>query len=306
MVDTQSLASSMGWASVTCWILVYSPQFYENYINQSGEGISVYFILIWMIGDVTNLIGSWQQHLLPTMVILALYYTLCDIVLFSQIVYYRPKSRGLGQPKRALSPIRPQESTGIVPSERDALLPIVTVDRELQHGNLNEFSCKNRLGSALKHISSGPGSFMAAYFSIFVIGSIGYFVSKSRTIHPKPGTLPPPDGLPEEEWHTGAQVMGWISAVAYLGSRLPQMLKNMQTKCNGFSLLFVVLGITGNLTFFASILLVSRDSLHIWINLSWIVGSVGTILLDLIVLFQFWIYRHDRCNVVTCANLPEA
>ena len=90
-------------------IVVYSPQVYENYLLQSGEGLSVLFVVIWLLGDLTNLIGAILAGLLPTVIILALYvssvrycvskrlsnsgskYTTCDTILFCQIYYYRWK-----------------------------------------------------------------------------------------------------------------------------------------------------------------------------------------------------------------------
>lgn len=35
--------------------VVYSPQILENYHLKSGEGLSVYFVLIWLAGDISNL-----------------------------------------------------------------------------------------------------------------------------------------------------------------------------------------------------------------------------------------------------------
>lgn len=44
----------------------------------------------WLAGDVTNLLGAAWQGLLPTMIILAVYYSLCDIILIGQgtFIYY--------------------------------------------------------------------------------------------------------------------------------------------------------------------------------------------------------------------------
>jgi predicted kinase len=33
---------------------------------------------------------------------------------------------------------------------------------------------------------------------------------------------------------------------------------------------------------------------HLWVNASWLVGSGGTVILDFIVLGQFWYYRRER------------
>lgn len=54
-------------------IVVYSPQIYENYTLKSGEGLSVLFVIVWLLGDLTNLIGAVLGGLLPTIIILALY-----------------------------------------------------------------------------------------------------------------------------------------------------------------------------------------------------------------------------------------
>lgn len=53
--------------------MVYSPQVYENYALQSGEGLSVAFVLIWLAGDLCNLAGALIAGLLPTIIILASY-----------------------------------------------------------------------------------------------------------------------------------------------------------------------------------------------------------------------------------------
>ena len=54
-------------------IVVYSPQIYENYSLQSGEGLSILFVVIWLLGDACNLVGAIMGGLLPTVVLLGLY-----------------------------------------------------------------------------------------------------------------------------------------------------------------------------------------------------------------------------------------
>lgn len=41
----------------------------------------------------------------------------------------------------------------------------------------------------------------------------------------------------DEAWNTPGQAVGWISAFLYLGSRIPQIIKNTETKCQGLSLM---------------------------------------------------------------------
>lgn len=59
--------------SLACWMVVYAPQVWENYQLQSGEGLSVAFIVLWLAGDLTGLAGSLMAGLIPSVTILAIY-----------------------------------------------------------------------------------------------------------------------------------------------------------------------------------------------------------------------------------------
>lgn len=59
--------------SLASWIVVYTPQIWENYQLKSGEGLSVLFIVFWLLGDVTGMIGGMMAHLVPTVVVVAVY-----------------------------------------------------------------------------------------------------------------------------------------------------------------------------------------------------------------------------------------
>jgi hypothetical protein len=52
---------------------VYSPQIYENFKLKSGEGLSLPFVVIWLLGDLMNLSGAILAGLLPTVILLAIW-----------------------------------------------------------------------------------------------------------------------------------------------------------------------------------------------------------------------------------------
>lgn len=56
----------------------------ENYQLQSGEGLSLTFIYIWLLGDLCNLCGAALAHLLPTVIILGVYVSARGYVLSHQ------------------------------------------------------------------------------------------------------------------------------------------------------------------------------------------------------------------------------
>jgi hypothetical protein len=65
--------TKFGSMSLACWFVVYAPQVWENYQMQSGDGLSVSFIVLWLAGDLTGLLGGIMAGLIPSVIILAIY-----------------------------------------------------------------------------------------------------------------------------------------------------------------------------------------------------------------------------------------
>lgn len=110
------------------------------------------------------------------------------------------------------------------------------------------------------------------------------------------------------------QIFGYLCAALYLGSRLPQLLLNYRRKSTeGVSMLFFIFACMGNLTYILSIFAFSpicevpghcrRGELtaiygrYILVNTSWVIGSLGTLLLDLAIFVQFFVYRDKDDDV---------
>lgn len=74
-------------------VRIQVPQLAENYRGQNAEGISLRFLGIWMVGDLTNLVGAVYGGLLPTVVALAAYFCLADAILIAQCLYYKYVTR---------------------------------------------------------------------------------------------------------------------------------------------------------------------------------------------------------------------
>lgn len=71
--SAETISGITGSISIACWLVVFSPQIIENFRRRSGDGLSLSFLVIWLAGDVFNVLGAILQHVLPTMIILALY-----------------------------------------------------------------------------------------------------------------------------------------------------------------------------------------------------------------------------------------
>lgn len=100
----------------------------------------------------------------------------------------------------------------------------------------------------------------------------------------------------------GPQIVGYLSALLYLGARIPQILQNHRRRSvEGLSLLFFLFSTLGNLTYAGQILFYRSDSQYIVLNLSWLLGSLGTILEDCVIFLQFYIYKdhHNHMEAVS-------
>lgn len=162
-------------------------------------------------------------------------------------------------------------------------------------------------------------AFQGVFFNAVVIllvclsGIFGWWLSNR-----KPKSLQDDHpSLPEERetisFNILGQVFGYICAVLYLGSRIPQLLLNYRRKSTeGISMLFFLFACIGNLTYVMSIFAYSPQAAceepghcqpgeagrmygkYIAVNLSWILGSFGTFLLDAGVFVQYFMYRQDE------------
>lgn len=323
-------------------MVVFSPQIIENFRRGNADGLSIQFIVVWLLGDAFNILGAVMQGVLPTMIILAIYYTIADLVLLAQCFYYRGftlRDDVAPPPKPAPKSKRNGLAVATEPTERSGLLgtgptaterrPYYGTEERERRGSWSHLSpavpfVSEELGPATP-APSPPTRLQAAAFNGLAIlmvcaaGVFGWWLSRcyghgGEDEGQTPGGDEPDDHL---TFNTMGQVFGWLCAVLYLGSRLPQLLLNWRRKSTeGVSVLFFLFACLGNLTYVLSILAFEprckKDEggcrpgeaaqqfwQYILINLSWLAGSAGTLLLDLGIFVQFFLYsrnEEDECG----------
>ena len=165
----------------------------------------------------------------------------------------------------------------------------------------------------------------SAIFLVCAAGILGWWISTRSSLHRSY-----PSNSPSHHHHhephaphdSGVkfdilgQVFGYLCAALYLGSRIPQLLLNYRRKSTeGVSMLFFLFACVGNLTYVLSIFAYepvcarvatfngdtiggcrqgerrSEYGRYVLVNASWLIGSGGTLLLDMGIFAQFWLYR---------------
>lgn len=265
-------------------------------------------------------------------IILAVYYTIADIVLLGQCFYYR----GFTLKDKVIPPSKPSVEEA---SERTRLLHPdnneVRLQRERRPSNWSTNIDPTHLSPVTPLIdarkSSDPpavenqattAKLQAALFNSFAVlmvcaaGVLGWWISNHSQSglhhgHHYSGGDSLEDGDDVLHFSLWGQIFGYLCAVLYLGSRVPQILLNYRRKStDGVSMLFFLFACIGNLTYVLSIFAYEgkcRDSergcesgeaatiygRYILVNASWLAGSLGTLLLDLVIFGQFFLYREQ-------------
>ena len=292
------------------------------------------------------------------MTILAVYYTLADIVLLLQCFYYNGFT--LKDKVGNSSDEEDESEAGVAATEQS---PLLSESRQQNtnggaiNGHSNGFHTPPRISDIdRRHSSQSQNSFRERFLSIdgthlspvtplldetaptvrttsrqqrpkpqsslqtvlynlgIVVlvctsGVFGWWLSTKRNSasHEAPSE-PEPDTL---EFNLWGQIFGYICAALYLGSRVPQLLLNYRRKStDGISMLFFLFACIGNLTYVLSIMAykpICRVPKHcgngearalygkyMAVNLSWLLGSFGTLLLDAGVFVQYFLYRKEE------------
>jgi len=239
------------------------PQLIENYKQGSAAGVSLAFLVVWMVGDITNLIGAVWAELVPTVIALAIYFCFADTILILQCVYYNTVNA-----RREKKRLERQENGAA--TEED---PLIASSNGVDEETVQNFGLpgSRRRSSASRKSKSGtsnrsealagiledepaPHGWLRNTVSVFLIilaGTAGWAIAwKAGAWKPTPIADPSTD----KDMPLGAEILGYASAILYLGARLPQIAKNYKEKsCEGLSLLFFVLSIVGNLTYGAGV-----------------------------------------------------
>ncbi|ODV78989.1 uncharacterized protein CANTADRAFT_51685, partial [Suhomyces tanzawaensis NRRL Y-17324] len=274
------VSETCGVLSLSVWLFAQLPQIIENYVNQSVHGVSVAFLMCWIAGDITNLLGCILTRALPFQTCLAAYYCFIDCILSLQFWYY--------------TRVYPRQKVhhNLLQSPNMLRSPLAN-----RHGHLglrrNRFDPEVAPHSPID-ISSG---FHANENSMF---------QKLLSTSFLAGSFKKANGLPTEPLtHLSPGDIGmcsaWLCSFLYLASRSPQIVKNFRSKSTkGISTFLFLFAMMGNLFYTISIVsdlyLLSISDYEfrsdnkfrtvLMAQLPFIVGSAGTVLFDCVILFQ--------------------
>lgn len=308
----EALSGVFGSVSLAAWIFLLVPQLIENYKQGSAEGISLLFLFVWFIGDVTNLAGAVWAGLVPTVIALAVYFCIADLILIAQCLYYniinarKERKRSQLSQDSSEEPLLSRVNSGRHRRRSSIGLPGSHMGRHGEHRRSSAASRRARESlqrrESLAGIVEEEGGMrgwvknMLSILAVCAVGTAGWAIAWRTGVWTP---APPEDQEGSTNMALGAQILGYISAACYLGARIPQIIKNQRDRsCEGLSLLFFLLSLLGNLTYGAGILFHSLQREYILTNLPWLLGSLGTMFEDCAIFVQFRAFKDNTEDAI--------
>jgi uncharacterized protein with PQ loop repeat len=277
----ERLSVILGLLSLLLWLPALFPQLLYNYRIKTTDALSFAFLFQWLLGDISNLLGCLWTEQLPTQTYTAAYFCFTDLLLLGQYGYYRHwyhRGRAAAQ----------QQAEG----EQDRLLADRSNQRRVIPANASSLLS-----------SSKQSSFLIAAISVLALSHVSIAAS-SPPSSPSP-SLPVCNAsaaLSLSQVVAGC-VLSWLSGLLYFTSRFPQILHNFRRRSvSGLSLTLFILSIAANASYGASVLLRVNggwtEAKFLRATLPFLLGSVGTICLDIIILTQSACYAQRKGQAV--------
>lgn len=271
------LSSTLGTLSIVSWLFAQLPQIYKNFQLQSTSGLSIFFLIIWCLGDMGNLLGALLTRQATWQVIIAGYYVSVDIALVFQFFWYTHYKGRRGDDYTAITG---RDDDGTAPpnvleacsfSEDDSTVcgpsPQVGASSDSKNtgdikdrsvGTMNNvsslsYSREKKLSSSRRSIVRSGGGLSvqnSAARTVLLASMLCAVAANAAPTDVDP--LPPSSGLTLEFL---GSIFSWMSTALYLGSRPPQLYKNYCRKStSGLSPLLFMAAFSGNFFYSSSLL----------------------------------------------------
>ncbi|PYH99345.1 PQ loop repeat protein [Aspergillus ellipticus CBS 707.79] len=272
------ISSILGTLSIVSWLFAQLPQIYKNFQLQSTSGLSLFFLVEWCLGDLSNLLGCLLTRQAGWQVIVAGYYVCVDVTLVFQYYWYTHYKGGQdsysGFPSSNYDPPHggvlegisfPQNESQAPPSTespspsnpkdmkdvkdmKDFKEPTGTPSSSQSRSYSNEkvITSKRpvtRTGSGLTIPMGSPRTLLLASMLCAVVANAAPTEQQAT-----------PD-TPQQTLEILGRIISWMSTFLYLGSRPPQLYKNYCRKStSGLSPLLFMAAFCGNLFYSTSLL----------------------------------------------------
>ncbi|CUM52775.1 uncharacterized protein AC631_03044 [Debaryomyces fabryi] len=317
-----AISQVSGMASFIVWLLVQVPQIIENHLNRSVQGLSLFFVIFWICGDVSNFVGSVLNGT-PFQMCIGVYHCIMGLVLGAQYWYYTNVYAHMIK-----IPDRLQESTNENAGFYDSKAG-TRANRFGQRGGEDYSRLQNlhthrsgRFGDKVLKTSLSTSAFIRSSDATPIafdnkrsleVPSTSLSTRKVISEILSVIRVALSSSLEKIISFEENSIPAWICSLSYVSSRPPQIIQNYRTRStNGLSPYTFLLAMIGNLLYAISIvssscILFKKDidafNSMMSANMPYVVSSMITFFFDTILLLQCLYY--DDSNKPTDLLDPD-
>lgn len=288
VTERDMISFSLGLLSIFLYLFSLLPQFIKNYRRKTVEGLSLSFLLIWMLGDASNLAGAILTHQIATVQFTGIYFVVTGILITLQFLYYQrlyPKIAGGAFAEKL------DEEIGVDSDEDSSGTGTFgdgASDKLLDNYQGNENFLKNPKNIRGLPRSSPKTMLLPTVILALVLSNVSGQLNGEVEIFAEAGYVV-----------ILGSFFAWMSGLLYFFSRLPQILTNFRLKdVEGLSLMLFIITISANVCYGLAILLrlPKIDAKFFESTLPYIIGSIGTLIFDFIIIYQALVYGNQDPN----------
>ncbi|KAJ5616363.1 hypothetical protein N7537_001477 [Penicillium hordei] len=272
-----AISSVLGTLSIASWLFAQLPQIYKNFQVQSTSGLSIFFLVIWCLGDASNLVGALYTRQAGWQVVIASYYVLVDITLVFQFFWYTHYKARQNDSYNSPSHSHDSAPRDIIqgvppPGDSDHQTP-APVNMDNKHSEAKDVGfhagsilnstrgqaasySNEKLNSSRRSVRMGSSAQSPPFALPRTVLMASLLCAVLVNAAPTDKPHPPISEAPREAiFEIIGRVFSWMSTILYLGSRPPQLYKNYQRKSTeGLSPLLFMAAFCGNLFYSSSLL----------------------------------------------------
>ena len=258
-MNLEELSYVLSTISLIFYSIVYVPQFYVIYKSKSSDGISFLMLLLWTQADILSLIGTIVLYMPSSIIIIGWYHYLVGTIMIIFVLYYTDKYyTQQNRDNQDTNLNRDNLDTNLNRDNRDNRDNLDTTKYTSECTNLNRY-----------YLIKCFATFLFLSINTCTCIVLNIFINKS---HDESGAI-----------------LGWITMSFYLIGRIPQMWMNYKRKSTqGLSLLMYIFTMCGNGVYLA---VITIDPVYIESNMPWIINCIVTILMDIFVICQYYMYK---------------
>lgn len=254
------ISNTLGILSIVAWLFAQLPQIYKNWRISSTSGLSIFFLVEWCLGDLSNLLGALFTHQASWQVTIGSYYVFVDVCLVLQWIWYEKlrhgsivnrvwqradagggddwSGSGMMEVDVGRNPDRSggdaQAGIAAPPDSKQRSRPRIifrTPTFQKADNSNDEKPSSSWWGTPTRTTinRAGPSSPMPSPSprTVLLIACLIALAQASPIARPAEIHHTSPERRPTPLENAGT-ILSWMSTLLYLGSRLPQLIKNWQ------------------------------------------------------------------------------